>query len=497
MPLNKAVFGRVMLLLTAVGFAALLGLGAALVWLVDEARGYAAGVAATQEVRVELSQTLSLLQDAEAGQRGYLLTGQEQYLGPYQEAAAALPKVLPLLAEQVIRDGGRPGPVQALQDLAERKLVELRETVALAEAGDREAAINQVRRGEGKAVMDAIRETLAGVESRSTTRLAERSQGLHRSSRALLLGAAGALGLVAIVAVGSAGLAFRYAGDLERARMEVEAANAGLEERVAERTALLQAANEEVQRFAYIVSHDLRAPLVNVMGFTAELEVAVAALEVMLREAETEAPQLVTDAAREAVTADIPEAIGFIRSSTERMDRLISAILRLSREGRRALAPEPVAMGGLIAGIADSLRHQLAEAGAELTIEGSLPDIVTDRTALEQIFANLIDNAVKYLDPARPGRITVTGRAARGLASFAVADNGRGIAPRDHGRIFELFRRSGAQDRPGEGIGLAHVRALARRLGGNVECDSTPGQGSVFRVVLPLAPLPSFGENTA
>ncbi|MFC7543409.1 ATP-binding protein [Siccirubricoccus deserti] len=338
--------------------------------------------------------------------------------------------------------------------------------------------------------MDTLREMVAGVEARSAMRLAARSAGLEANGRALLIGAALAFVLMLAVTVGSAILAVRYTRELEQAQAEVTAANAGLEARVAERTAALAAVNEEVQRFAYIVSHDLRAPLVNVMGFTAELEAAVAPLSALLAAAEAEAPGLVTAEARAAVAEDLPEAIGFIRSSTERMDRLINAILRLSREGRRALRPEPVALDRLFEGIAASLRHQLDAAGASLEIAPGLPTIRSDRLALEQLFGNLIDNAVKYLDPARPGRITILARRLAGRVRIEVADNGRGIDPRDHARVFELFRRSGRQDQPGEGIGLAHVRALARRLGGEVTLESAPGAGSRFQVILPLEPPP-------
>lgn len=491
MPLTKAAFGRVTLLLMTIGLLALLGLGAGLVWLVGETRHYAAGVNSVQQVRLEASRVLNLIQDAETGQRGYLLTGEERYLIPYQDALAALPRELPNLTERVIQDGGVPGPPQHLQALTEQKLAEIRETLDLAASGNREAALALVRTGRGEAIMDQIRDTLADIESRSFGRLESRREGLDRAASALLAGAAGAFGLIALVAAGSAILAFRYARDLERARAEVEAANAGLEERVAERTAALEAANEEVQRFAYIISHDLRAPLVNVMGFTTELESAVGSLKEMLATIEATAPELVTAAAKEAAEADIPEAISFIRSSTQRMDRLINAILRLSREGRRNLVPERVRMNELVESIAATVRHQLEEAGGEIRIEGHLPDLVTDRIAAEQIFGNLIDNAVKYLDPGRPGRILVRGRAAGRRAVFEVEDNGRGIDPRDHARIFELFRRSGPQDRPGEGIGLAHVRALARRLGGDVTLESTPGRGSLFRVTLPLATRPA------
>jgi signal transduction histidine kinase len=118
-------------------------------------------------------------------------------------------------------------------------------------------------------------------------------------------------------------------------------------------------------------------------------------------------------------------------------------------------------------------------------IKTPLPDIVSDRVAVEQIFSNLVENAVKYLAKGRPGRITVRGRLQGDHVLFEVQDNGRGIDPKDHDRVFDLFRRSGAQDQPGEGIGLAHVRALAYRLGGLITCESALDQGATFRLSLP------------
>jgi signal transduction histidine kinase len=105
--------------------------------------------------------------------------------------------------------------------------------------------------------------------------------------------------------------------------------------------------------------------------------------------------------------------------------------------------------------------------------------------AVEQILSNLVENAIKYLSPARAGEIRIEGRHANPLVEIDVIDNGRGIAPQDHERIFELFRRSGTQDRPGEGIGLAHVRALAYRLGGTIAVESELDRGSMFRLSLP------------
>ena len=179
------------------------------------------------------------------------------------------------------------------------------------------------------------------------------------------------------------------------------------------------------------------------------------------------------------------------------MDRLINAILKLSREGRRNLVPEVLEMTPLVQAIADSVRHQTEAADASIVVE-PLPRLDSDRLSVEQIFGNLIDNAVKYLDPSRPGRIVVSGRElANGWVEYSVTDNGRGVSNKDHERIFELFRRSGRQDRPGEGLGLAFVRNSVRRLGGAIELSSTLGEGSTFVLKLPKRLVLTEGGDLA
>jgi len=280
--------------------------------------------------------------------------------------------------------------------------------------------------------------------------------------------------------------------DLQRAQAELITVNANLEQTVAERTAELTESNEEIQRFAYIVSHDLRAPLVNIMGFTSELErfrgELLALLPQQAQEGETPPQE------QSQLIEDFDEALGFIKSSIGKMDRLINAILNLSRQGGRRFSHEPIQMHALLQGIADAMAHQAMEADAELQI-GEIPDIVSDRLAIEQIFSNLIDNALKYLKPGIPGRIRVAARSSGSYIVYEVSDNGRGVPPEDHKRIFELFRRSGVQDRQGEGIGLAHVKALVRRLGGIITVESALGEGSTFRVALPARPATRNGDN--
>jgi signal transduction histidine kinase len=166
------------------------------------------------------------------------------------------------------------------------------------------------------------------------------------------------------------------------------------------------------------------------------------------------------------------------------MDRLISAILKLSREGRRVLTPEMLPMRQLVENIAGTLKHRTEEAGAQIVVQ-PLPNLSADRLTVEQIFGNILDNAVKYLAPERPGVITVRGSARGALAVFEIEDNGRGIADSDRERVFELFRRAGQQNTQGEGIGLAYVRQLVYRLGGTIELKSALGQGTTFTLSLP------------
>ena len=228
----------------------------------------------------------------------------------------------------------------------------------------------------------------------------------------------------------------------------------------------------------------------NIMGFTSELEELRS--DIFKRIAALAAPR--PGGRRQCragprgddqqLSQDFTEALGFIKSSIAKMDRLINAILNLTREGRREFEPVPIDTADLIEASSRRWRTRPRTPNAEIRIE-PLPDIVSDRLALEQIFSNLIDNALKYLKPGVPGEIAVRGRTQARLCDF----RGRRQRPRhrsqDHERIFDLFRRAGTQDKPGQGIGLAHVRALVRRLGGTMSVHSELHHGSTFTIALP------------
>ena len=472
----------------ALALVVLLGASGATVVLVSHTQESTRWVNHTYQVQRLIYDMRVALSRGESARRGYLLTRDGYYLGAYREAATELPR-LGERFEALTRDNAHQQLMyRKLQVLIQRKLDEQENSLVAVRRSEADPA-RLVR--EDQATLNELRDSLSDMMAEEARLLTARIDTQTADADALLAVVLVSSGVVALLALGSFLLVRRYAADLDRSQSALRRLNAGLEDEVRRRTADLTRANEEIQRFAYIVSHDLRSPLVNVMGFTSELETAAKPLRELIARLKTEAPQMLTPAATEAVEIDLPESIGFIRTSTQKMDRLINAILRLSREGRRNLTPEPLAVTGLLEGVVASLKQQAETRGARVEIEGDLPDLVNDRIAVEQVFSNVVENALKYLKPGRPGRVCIRGRVQGETRVYEVQDNGRGIEAKDHERVFELFRRAGAQDQPGEGIGLAHVRALVHRLGGTITVDSELDRGATFRISLPRALNPA------
>jgi len=486
MPISQAFFQRSNALLLALGIAVLVVIVATSLWLTAASERYFGEVTAARAVRSATADLLSLVQDAETGQRGYLLTRDESYLAPYSAALSRVPDQRIRLERASARLPEIAPILQRIDSELDQKMAELAATVAATRKGDTEAALNLVRGGAGKRLMDELRSDLSAILTISEKELREAIDAqVTASARLRWTTIFGAILILAMAGAASWTI-ISYTRELVTARREVETLNLGLEARVRERTDALVKANEEVQRFAYIVTHDLRAPLVNIMGFTSELEAMFKPIDAFVVAGHAASPEQKA-AAEEALRVDVAEAIGFIRSSTRKMDGLINAILKISREGRRELRAESVDLTGLIETAAAAVHHQAsAEEGGGIEIDAQVPRITSDRLSLDQIMGNLLDNAIKYRAPDRPIRIAVrTRRERRGWVKIEIEDNGRGIAATDHERIFELFRRSGAQNTAGEGIGLAHVRTMVRNLGGDIAVRSELGKGTTFTVTLP------------
>jgi signal transduction histidine kinase len=492
---RRRAIGQILLL--AAGFLVLVAISVTSVVLVNQARDDNSWVVHTVEVENQINTVLLEIRRAESAARGYLLTTEPRFLTEHETAVATIIPDVEKLAALTSDNSVQIELSKKLRSAVDQRLAEFAKAIDFVKRNDSAGGIAMLRDPDAGAPVKAISDASAAMFAEENRLFAQRTQKADRTQvLASSVTIAGSSFVVAL-AVLSIFLVRRSARARDEAEAQLRDNNLNLESTVQERTADLREANEEIQRFAYIVSHDLRSPLVNIMGFTSELEELrgdIFKRIASLARSASSAPLVPDNASDDAEPAlegtdkqlsqDFTEALGFIKSSIGKMDRLITAILNLTREGRREFQPVPIDTRELIEGIVSTVAHQAAEANAQVRIE-PLPEIVSDRLALEQIFSNLIDNALKYLKPGVPGDITVRGRTKLGFAIFEIADNGRGIDPKDHQRIFDLFRRAGTQDRPGQGIGLAHVRALVRRLGGTMSVASELHNGSTFTITLP------------
>jgi PAS domain S-box-containing protein len=246
---------------------------------------------------------------------------------------------------------------------------------------------------------------------------------------------------------------------------EIDRLNAELERRVTARTAELDAANKELEAFAYSVSHDLRAPLRHISGFST----------------------LLADRTSAELDEKSRHYVDVITRSVNEMGVLIDDLLQFSRTGRAELTIEPVDMDVVIQEALAPLRHETASRELDWSIE-PVPRANADRALIRQVWANLLGNAVKYTRPVTPARIKVSASATDGVVVYSVADNGVGFDMQYAHKLFGVFQRlHDASEFEGTGIGLANVHRIVTRLHGRVWAEGELGKGATFSFSLPIA----------
>ncbi len=246
----------------------------------------------------------------------------------------------------------------------------------------------------------------------------------------------------------------------------------------------IAATNTELQAFINTIAHDFRSPMVNLKGFSAELHHSLSELQQIVHESESCLPQEVQAKVGELLNKEVSDAQQFIGSAVDRLSRMVDALLLLSRMGRREMKYQEVDLNILVDEVLRSHQHQVRTKNIQIAI-GTLPTVQTDYLSMEQIIGNLIDNAIKYLNPNRQGKIAINCTENEYEYVLSIEDNGRGIPAMDLEKIFDPFRRSGKQDQPGEGLGLAYIRTLVRMLGGKVWCESAEGSGTRMSLTIP------------
>ncbi|MVN85877.1 HAMP domain-containing protein [Deinococcus sp. HMF7620] len=484
-------------------FALLLGVGGAVVYGVernDQALRSVLDAQARTQLISDLTQQVAVMEN---GQRGFVITGQDEFLAPYQEGQATFQAAAYALQDLAVTEMQRTNlaKVQALVGRWQQEAA-LPEMDARRESLDRAAA--RVSNGVGRDILNEAREVLAVMQRNETVRQAEATRQSQATLSAVrwisVAGLALGLTLLTVTALRVARTVTRTLRELNDGAQSIargeydrrlppapvqelsllgsqfNAMAGAVQDRedqlrraahaLEQTNTQLERSNRELEQFAYVASHDLQEPLRTIGSYTELL-------------ARRYSGQLDERADR---------YIAFTTAATQRLKTLIQDLLAYSRVRRAERTFAPVDTARLAAQLVEDMQTQIETTGARVTV-GPLPTLETNPELLRHALQNLLGNALKFSAPDRAPQVGLTATAEPERWVFHVQDNGIGIAPEYHERIFGVFQRlHGMDEYAGSGIGLAVTRSAAEQLGGELWVDSTPGQGSTFHLALPLTP---------
>ncbi|MEZ4251706.1 MAG: ATP-binding protein [Polyangiales bacterium] len=459
--------------------------GAAAAWFVA-AGGYTATTLLIDDIeRAERARTVhaevesvrTLLREAESGQRGYLLTHDEGYRLPYEEAAARADESLDALEEAVRGDRLQESRVAEVREIAEQKMAEL---AAVLKADERsyDEALALVRTGEGRALMREAVDRLRDIEGHELAALQDAREDEEGGGLRVALALFGQAAFATILLLWLAAraqrerrAAFTFTERLER---EVEQRTEELrvenakrrerEEELEELTLELERSNRELNDFAFIASHDLQEPLRKIRAF---------------------GDRLATDHA-DALNDEGRDFLQRMQSAAQRMSRLISDLLTFSRVHRHGQEFTRVDLNEVLRDVCADLEQRVEDTKGRLVVPDALPTLDADPSQMHQLFQNLLGNALKFHPEDRGTTVEVKVEEAEDLWRFEVVDDGIGFDPKYKEKVFGPFQRlHGRGTYEGTGIGLAICRRIVERHEGTIDVHSEPGRGTTFVVELP------------
>jgi signal transduction histidine kinase len=484
----------------------------------------------TKKVMETTDHLFLLLVTQHSNLRAYILTSNPVFEDDMNNTQKNLRAAMQSLKELIQDNRNQQDRLDHIARLAGAQLEFQDEVISQVRTSERDKAVSAVKTLKGKELMDELQNAIDAFRANEEKLDSERLETLRRSGVEQTWLLVGGMAVNLVVGALAAGMFSREIGDrimalaentrriargeklppiiggtdeihdldtqfhsmsdaLNGARFKERVYQQTLERRASELTRAnrdLSHKTQEIEMFVYSVSHDLRSPLVNLQGFSRELGTARLELQNILA---GDFSDKARGSAKLLIDRDVTESIHYIQTAVTRLSSIIDALLRLSRAGRVEYRPKWVDLPPIISRILEAMRGTITERKAEVAVRDLAP-VWADPTAIEQIFANLIGNAVNYLDSSRPGKIEIgmTEREVDDLensVTYYVKDNGLGIAEAYLPKVFAVFQRLHGSVAPGEGVGLALVRRMVERHGGKVWVESTEGAGSTFLVAFP------------
>ena len=409
----------------------------------------------TQLVLETLQATIIDITEAEAGQRGYILTGQQKYLEPYRAGLDQFHREIKDLRELTSDNPGQQDAVKQLESLIAARLAALAQRIDIFQRSGRMAGVEAIAMGNnGEELMDQIRALTN--EMRSTEqqllnrRIATATASTWRMKIVLVLG--NSLAVVFLFIAGT--VIHREMSRRNLAEQQLRTSNEDLERRTAE----LSDTNAELESFSYSVAHDLRAPLRQMAGY---------------------ANLLIQDHG-DQLDAEARRFLGKVEDGAGKMGRLIDDLLSLSKIGRQEPSIQATPLDSLLRNVVEDLAPEYAGRHVEWKIS-DLFNAECDPTLMRQVFVNLLSNAIKYTRKREHAVIQVGQTNRNGSRVIFVRDNGAGFEMRYAGKLFGVFQRlHKACEFEGTGVGLAIVQRIIRKHGGRIWAEAEPERGATF-----------------
>ena len=401
-----------------------------------------------QAVRIDITQ-------AETGQRGYILTGQERYMQPYSEGIARLSQDMSALRELISDNPAETENIRRLQSLIADRLAELSAGIEVRKQSGLLAGVEAVTlSNNGELWMDLISTRLAEMRDAEAQLLSARLKTAAASARKMkvLIACGNTLAVLILLVKGL--VIHRETGSRNLAELGLKQAN----ERLERRTSELSETNIELESFAYSVAHDLRAPLRHIAGYSGAL----------------------TQDYASSLDAEGIRRLRKIADSASQMGRLVDDLLALSQVGRQQLSFQETSLGSLVAQVVEDLAPEFGGRDVEWQI-GELFSAQCDSGLMKQVFTNLLSNAVKYSRRQQHALIQVGQIRQNGERVIFVRDNGVGFEMQYADKLFGVFQRlHKARDFEGTGVGLAIVQRIIRKHGGRIWVEAALDQGATF-----------------